>query len=102
MNEYIMIGLGLLVILVVLYLLVKFSNKFRKRAYEMFLFAENNVIKGRKMEYVVNQLYDLLPAVMQILPKSFYKNLLQKMFDEVKDLLDDGRVNKSNKKESDN
>lgn len=94
MKEYLIIGLGIICILLVLYLMIKFSKKFRKKAYQLFLFAENNVIKGRKMDYVVNQFYTLLPPIFQILPKSFYKKLLQKMFDDIKDLLDDGKINK--------
>ena len=59
MKEYLIIGLGIIGILLILYLMIKFSEKFRKKAYQLFLFAENNVIKGRKMDYVVNQFYAL-------------------------------------------
>lgn len=95
MQEYIFIGLGLAGILLILFLLVKFSNKFRSKAYKLFLFAEHNVIKGRKMEYVVNEIYEnYLPLPLKIFPEEFYQNILQKLFDEIKDLLEDGKFNK--------
>lgn len=97
----IIIGIGVLLILLTLYIMIKASNKFRKTCYDMFLYAEHNVVKGRKMDYVVNQIYDLLPLPLQIIPKSAYKKIIQDLFNEIKDLLDDGRVNKSNKKGSD-
>lgn len=98
MKEYLFIGLAIIIILAIIYVLIKCSNKFRKLAYKMFLFAEHEVIKGRKMDYVVNEIYELLPAIFRVIPKSAYKKLLQNMFDEIKDLLDDGKINK--KKES--
>ena len=48
------------------------------------------------MDYVVSQIYESLPAICRLLPESFYRKLLQKMFDEIKDLLDDGKINNSN------
>jgi hypothetical protein len=95
MNEYLIIIIGVLVALLSIILTIKFSSKFRKFAYKLFKYAETNVISGRKMDYVVNQMYELLPAPLRILPKSFYKKLLQSIFDEVHDMLDDGKRNKS-------
>ena len=95
MNEYVIIGIGVLVALLSIILTIKFSSKFRKFAYKLFKYAEDNVISGKKMDYVVNQLYDLLPSPLRILPKSFYKKLLQSIFDEIHDMLDDGKRNKS-------
>ena len=96
MNEYVIIIIGVLVALISIILTIKFSAKFRNVAYKLFLFAETNVVKGRKMDYVVGQLYEILPATLRIFPKSFYKTLLQKTFDEVHDFLDDGKRNDSN------
>ena len=96
MQEYVIICIGVLVALLAIILTIKFSSKFRKFAYELFRYAEKNVVSGRKMDYVVNQLYSMLPAPLTILPKSFYKKLLQSAFDEVHDLLDDGKRNNSN------
>ena len=97
MNEYLIIAIGVLVAIASIILTIKFSSKFRKFAYDLFLFAETNVVKGKKMDYVVGQFYELLPTPLRILPKSFYKNVLQKTFDEIHDLLDDGKNNNSNK-----
>lgn len=101
MNEYLIIGIGVLIILLFLYAMVKISKSFRNKVYQLFLFAENNVIKGKKLDYVVNEIYNYLPTIMKILPKSTYKKIIQSMFNEIKDLLDDGKINKSNKKVSD-
>lgn len=96
MKEYLMIGAGIILILLILYLLVKFSTKFRQKAYRLFLYAENNLTHD-KMEYVVEQIYQYLPMVCRILPESFYRAMLQKLFDEIKDLLDNGKIDGNNK-----
>lgn len=98
MKEYIIIGLGILIIFLTLYTMIKLSDKFRKTCYKLFLYAEHNIGKGRKMDYVVNQIYDLLPIPMKILPKATYKKIIQDLFNEIKDLLDDNKINKSYKK----
>ena len=95
MNEYLIIIIGVLVAIASIVLTIKFSSKFRKMAYKLFIYAEDNIISGEKMDYVVTQIYDLLPAPLRILPESFYKKLLQKLFDEIHDMLDDGKRNKS-------
>lgn len=95
MNEYVIIILGSLIAIVSIILTLKFSSKFRKMAYRLFTYAEDNVVSGEKMDYVVSQIYDLLPLPLRILPQEFYKNLLQKLFDEIHDMLDDGKRNKS-------
>lgn len=97
MKEYVIMVVGLVLIALVLYLMIRYSSKFRNKAYQMFIFAENNLGTGRKMDFVVNEIYNLLPTPFKILPKSFYKKILQKMFDEIKDLLDDGRINNKKK-----
>lgn len=95
MNEYLIIIIGVLVAIASIVLTIKFSSKFRKMAYKLFIYAEDNIISGEKMDYVVAQIYDLLPAPLRILPESFYKKLLQSIFDEIHDMLDDGKRNKS-------
>ena len=87
MKEYLIIGGGILLILLILFLMVKFSNKFRRKAYELFLIAENT-LDSEKMEYVVEQIYSYLPLPLRILPPSFYQRILQKLFDEIHDLLE--------------
>ena len=95
MNEYVIILIGVLVAITSIVLTIKFSDKFRKMAYRLFTYAEDNIVSGEKMDYVVAQIYDLLPIPLRILPESFYKKVLQKLFDEVHDMLDDGKRNKS-------
>lgn len=87
MKEYVIIGGGILLILLTLFLMVKFSNKFRRKSYELFLIAENT-LDDEKMEYVVEQIYSYLPPFLRILPPSFYQRILQKLFDEIHDLLE--------------
>lgn len=96
MNEYLIMGIAIAIIILIVGFLIAFNGPFRRLAYKMFLYAENNVVKGRKMDYVVSQIYESLPAICRLLPESFYRKLLQKMFDEIKDLLDDGKINNSN------
>lgn len=98
MNETLQIIIGFLLILAILYLLVKVNKKFRCDAFKLFLYAENNIAKGKKMDYVVNTFCDYLPFPLNCLPKSFWKGIFQGLFNEVHDLLDDGKRNKSNKK----
>ena len=87
MKEYLIIGGGILLILLLLFLMVKFSKKFRNQAYKLFLYAENN-LDNEKMEYVVEQIYMYLPVPLKIFPPSFYQKILQKLFDEIHDLLE--------------
>lgn len=87
MTEYLIIGGGILLILLILFLMVKFSNKFRRKSYELFLIAENS-LDDEKMEYVVEQIYSYLPLPLKIFPPSFYQKILQKLFDEIHDLLE--------------
>lgn len=95
MNEYLIITIGVLIVITSIVLTIKFSSKFRKIAYKLFIYAEDNIVSGEKMDYVVTQIYDLLPTLLRILPESFYKKLLQSIFDEIHDMLDDGKRNKS-------
>ena len=95
MNEYVIILIGVLVAITSIVLTIKFSDKFRNMAYRLFIYAEDNIVSGEKMDYVVAQIYDLLPTPLRILPESFYKKVLQKLFDEIHDMLDDGKRNKS-------
>ena len=85
--EILSIATVLLCISVVI-LLLKFNKTFKKRAYFWFLKAEKEIGKGKKMDYVVEHIYELLPTIFKVLPKSTYKKILQKLFDEIKNLLD--------------
>lgn len=72
----------------------------REDVYQLILRAEhmyNESSAGKqKFEWVIQQARGLLPKWMQLLvPESALKNIVQKWFDGVKDLLDDGKVNGS-------
>ena len=86
-------------IIFLVYLLLKVNEKIRTKAYEFFLKAEHEFINGEgeiKMDYVVSNVYVYLPTFVRIfMTEENLKVLLQKMFDEVKDLLDDGKFNNS-------
>ena len=72
MKEYLIIGGGIFLILLILFLMIKFSNKFRRKAYELFLIAENT-LDEEKMEYVVDQIYSYRPLPLRIFPPNFYR-----------------------------
>lgn len=90
-------------IILLCYMLVKLNKDIRLKAYELFLKAEHEFVSGsgeNKMYYVVDNIYRYLPSVVTffISPDTLQK-IVQKMFDEIKDLLDDGKRNKSTKGE---
>lgn len=97
-THYILIGLLLFCILV-LYLLIKFNTTVRKDIYSWFVKAENKFSFGsEKMEYVLDNTYEYLPAPFKIfISRNTYAKIVQYLFDCTKDLLDDGKVNKSGK-----
>lgn len=88
----------LIVLVVVVYMVVtKQWDKLRKMAYDAILLAENT-IKGSKMgqerfAQVLNYLYDELipPWLKPFVTEEMLKHKLQSWFDEVKDLLDNGK-----------
>lgn len=98
MNIYITIAILLAIILLV-YMLLKLNKNIRQRAYKLFLYAEHNFVSGAgesKLEYVVNNVYQYLPSIIRLfVSENMLKRVIQKMFDEIKDLLDDGKRNKS-------
>jgi hypothetical protein len=72
----------------------------RADAYKLFLKAENG-FKGtgkgkQKMEWVVKAINGVIPNWLKMfVSDDMLKELLQTWFDNIKDLLDDGRINKS-------
>lgn len=101
MKEYLLIIIGVLAILLILFLLIKFSSKFRKVAYKLFVKAEKEYKSGEgqeKMEYVISNIHSWLPEyISMFIPESVLKKILQWFFDELKDVLDDGKFNESTK-----
>ena len=98
-ENLILIG-GLIIILVLLVVILKVCSKFRSKVYQLFLKAEKEAKKGEKMDYVIEQLYLLIPTPFNIfINEKALRWLLQKMFEVVEDFLNDGKINKNNEKE---
>lgn len=78
----------------------KTLNEIRADVYRKFLEAERNpnfTKKGKqKMKWVLNQARMLLPKWAQLLiTEEFLEKVVEGWFQAVKDLLDDGKYNKS-------
>jgi hypothetical protein len=94
MKEYLIIGLGIIAILFVIWLVLKLCNKFRNKVYKLFIEAETYLKKGEKMEYCVTEIHNLIPYPFNaIITPKIIQFILQKMFNEVKDFLNDGKFN---------
>ena len=94
MNERIILIIGILLLAVILIGILKTCGKFRVKVYQLFIKAEKEAKKGEKMDFVVNQVYMLVPSPINIfINESALRWLLQKMFDVVKDFLNDGKIN---------
>jgi len=96
--EYILIGGIALLIFVVLLIIIKIE-KVRNRANALFLQAEKYVTED-KLQYVCDNLYSYIPSVAQIfITEELFKRIVQGLYDKsrelAKDLLDDGKLNKS-------
>lgn len=86
------------------YLRGKTLNEIRDDVYEKFQEAEDNpnfTKKGKqKMKWVLQQARMLLPSWAQVLiTDAFLEKVVQAWFDAIKDLLDNGELDKSIKKE---
>lgn len=74
----------------------------RQDVYKLFIYVEKRFKESgsgkRKMQYVVNAAYQLLPNLLQkILTKEMLEAIIQAWFEEIKDLLDDGKINNSSR-----
>lgn len=90
------------IVVVIQYIKQKGLNGIREDVYQLILRAEHMYNESgagkQKFDWVLQQARGLLPKWLQMLvPESALKNLVQKWFDGVKDLLDDGKVNNSQK-----
>ncbi len=86
-----------------LYLREKTISEIRADVYQLFLVAEhtfNETSEGKKkMEWVIQQARALLPKWVQLfITDALLEKVIQVWFDMIKDLLDDGKYNKSIKK----
>ena len=90
------------IVVVVQYIKQKGLDGIREDVYQLILKAEHMYNESgtgkQKFEWVIQQARGLLPKWLQVLvPESALRNLEQKWFDGIKDLLDDGKVNNSQK-----
>lgn len=75
-------------------------DQIRVDAYQLILKAENMYQESssgkQKMKWVVSQTRKLLPGWLQmIITDEVLQKIIQVWFDEIKDLMDDGKVNGS-------
>lgn len=92
---------ALLAVATIAYLKDKSLDEIRVEVYKLFKqakeYKESSTGK-QKMKWVVNQARKLLPPWIQIfVTEMAFENLLQIWFEEIEDLLDDGKSNDSNK-----
>ena len=110
--EYLVIGVIALLVIVGLLIITK-VKQVRDKVHALFLQAEKYVTED-KMEYVCENAYNFISTIsiarIEIggiitffLKQETFNEIVQKMYDKsrslVKDLLDDGQLNKSNKEE---
>lgn len=100
--EYLLIG-GIALVVFIIFFIIITVKQIRDRANALFLQAEKYVTED-KLLYVSENLYEYLPTVAKIFlkPEGFDRTV-QKLYDKTrrlaKDLLDDGKLNKSIKEE---
>lgn len=102
-NTIIIITLIIMTVLVVgafiyVYLRDKNLDDIRCDVYQLFRKAERKYKESdegpKRMKYVIQQARGLLPSWLQVfITDEFLYMVLQKWFDGVKDLLDDGKLN---------
>lgn len=85
------------------YLKNRTLDEIRGDVYQLVLKAEHTYRASasgkQKMKWVVSQARKLLPGWMQlIISEEMLQKIIQVWFDEVKDLLDDGKMNGSQKR----
>lgn len=88
------------------YLRDKSLDDVRAEVYQLFLQAEHNPEFSesgkQKMKWVLSQARLLLPAWMQVfITDAFLEKVVEGWFRAIKDLLDDGKMNKSTTEEVD-
>lgn len=90
-----------------IYLRDKTLEEIRGDVYQLFIKAEHTYIETgsgkQKMKWVISKARGLLPEWMQtFITEEFLNKVVQAWFDAVKDLLDDGKINKSGKEDTQN
>lgn len=100
--EYIIIGSIALAVFIFLFTIIK-VEKLRNRANALFLEAEKYITED-KFKYVCDNLYKYIPNILKLfLNEDFFKEIIQMIYNNTRevarDILDDGKLNKSNKEE---
>lgn len=95
--------IALLVYAAYIYFRKKTLEDIRKDVYRLFCYVENRFKETgsgeRKMQYVVNAAYNMLPAIARyFITKETLKTIIQGWFNDIKDLLDNGKLDSSAKK----
>ena len=97
------IGLVILVIVTIKAIQNAGLEKVRATVYKAFVYAENNFLHGEndeKFQYVVETAKNAIPFPFSLfITEELLRDVIQTWFDVCKDLLDDGRINKSGGKE---
>ena len=96
----VLIVVGATVYMVVQYAKLKGLDGIREDVYQLILKAEHMYEESgtgkQKFKWVVSQARMLLPDWLQIIiTETMLENIVQSWFEMVKDLLDDGKVNQS-------
>ena len=84
------------------YLKAKTLDDIRVDVYRLFLKAEHNFKEShsgkQKMKWVISKARGLLPVwVQMIVTEEMFEGMVQFWFDGIKDLLDDGKINNTDK-----
>lgn len=100
--EYAIITGIALAVFFILFLIIK-VEALRNKANALFLEAEKKIEVGH-MEYVCMNLYAYIPSVVRLfINEDLFMKILQMIYDHTRslarDLLDDGKINKSNKED---
>lgn len=97
-------------ILTCLYFKDKTKDEIRKDVYQLILQAEHQFFYGQntqKFDYVVQLARSLLPLPVQTIItvpflEAVFKKIIQELFNEIKDVMDDGKRNGSSKAKEEN
>lgn len=89
-----------LILIVYSYFKNRTLEQVREDVYQLFLRAEHKFRESsagkQKMKWVIQQARKLLPSWMQaLISEEALAKIIQIWFDQIKDLLDDGKVNNS-------
>lgn len=108
-NDCLLVGIRIIALIIVSGVLFYTYKKrgvagLRKEAYKLFLVAERSYKESglgkQKFDYVIGMVYSRMPTMLRLLvPQAQLEKIIQTWFDEIKDLLDDGKFNDSNRRD---